>query len=340
MAQRVPFTRLLSGGIGLLAALTLSQALAQDDKVKPPVFKHAMEVKVRKAGEKDFEKAPKTGVEVFLDPNTNRLVYLSEAGSIGVRPAPGSFEAKVQAPVWSHSMDLKVRKAGEDKFDDKTQKIGVEVYYDTNAGSLLYITDKGTIAVIPGKAISDKEKAKDPEFSHAMEISVRKAGEAKFTEKTRKVGVEVYFDPNTGNLIYLSETGSMAVQPGSKTTDASPKAPEWKAGMELRVRKSAEKFFNNDTVKHGVEVYKDENNGKMVFLSETGAIGVLSTPAAADPRKDPEWKYGLVVAARKAGEAEFTDKTRKVGIEVYTHEGTNSAIYITEGSNLAVIANK
>ncbi len=339
MAQRVRWTRLLCGGVGLLAAILLPQAVAQDDKVQKPVFKHAMEVKVRKAGEKDFEKAPKTGVEVFLDPNTNRLVYLSDTGSIGVRPAPGSFEAKAKAPVWSHSMDLKVRKAGEDKFDDKTQKIGLEVYHDPSVGNLLYITDKGTIAVVPGKAVTGK--APDPEFSHAMEVSVRKAGEAKFTEKTRKVSIEVYYDPNGGNLIYISETGAISVQPGSKLVDATKiKVPEWKAGMELRVRKNAEKFFNNDTVKHGVEVYQDENNGKLVFVSENGAIAVLSTPAAADAKKDPEWKYGLVIAARKAGETEFTDKTMKVGIEVYNHEGTNSAIYVTEGSNLAVITNK
>ena len=53
------------------------------------------------------------------------------------------------------------------------------------------------------------------------------------------------------------------------------KAPEWKHGMELRVRKAGEPDFNKDTKKYGIEVFRDENNGNLIYISETGAIAVV-----------------------------------------------------------------
>ena len=40
---------------------------------------------------------------------------------------------------------------------------------------------------------------------------VRKADEDNFNKDTKQVGVEVFTDANNGNLIYISETGSIAV---------------------------------------------------------------------------------------------------------------------------------
>jgi hypothetical protein len=54
-----------------------------------------------------------------------------------------------------------------------------------------------------------------------------------------------------------------------------PKAPTWKYGLNARVRKGEEANFNKDTRKFGVEVYLDENNGNLIYLSETGSIAVL-----------------------------------------------------------------
>jgi hypothetical protein len=53
------------------------------------------------------------------------------------------------------------------------------------------------------------------------------------------------------------------------------KAPEWKHGMELRVRKAGEADFNKDTKKFGIEVFRDDNNGNLVYISETGSIAVV-----------------------------------------------------------------
>jgi hypothetical protein len=57
--------------------------------------------------------------------------------------------------------------------------------------------------------------------------------------------------------------------------DNKAKAPDWKHGMELRVRKAGEPDFNKDTKKYGIEVFRDENNGNLIYISETGSIAVV-----------------------------------------------------------------
>jgi hypothetical protein len=53
-------------------------------------------------------------------------------------------------PVWLHGLDLKARKGGEKEFKD-ARKYGVEVFKDDNNGNLVYISETGSIAVVPGK---------------------------------------------------------------------------------------------------------------------------------------------------------------------------------------------
>lgn len=53
------------------------------------------------------------------------------------------------------------------------------------------------------------------------------------------------------------------------------KAPKWSHGMLLRSRKADEADFNKDTKKFGVEVFVDENNGNLIYVSETGDISVV-----------------------------------------------------------------
>jgi len=86
--------RTLFAAIGLVCFLTglvvgqfRSDAVAQPTPgAKAPVWKLGLDLKARKGGTDDFDKAQKYGVEVFLDPNTNNLVYISETGSIAVVP--------------------------------------------------------------------------------------------------------------------------------------------------------------------------------------------------------------------------------------------------------------
>lgn len=57
-----------------------------------------------------------------------------------------------------------------------------------------------------------------------------------------------------------------------------PKGPRWLHGLDLRVRRGGEADFTKDTKKYGVEVFRDENNDNLIYLSETGSIAVV--PAA------------------------------------------------------------
>ena len=62
--------------------------------------------------------------------------------------------------------------------------------------------------------LSAQDGAKGPTWLHAHELRVRKAGEVDFTDKTKKISLEVFKDENNGNIIYISENGDIAVVPG------------------------------------------------------------------------------------------------------------------------------
>jgi hypothetical protein len=54
-----------------------------------------------------------------------------------------------------------------------------------------------------------------------------------------------------------------------------PKGPTWKYGLNTRVRRGDESSFNKETRKVGIEVYQDENNGNLIYVSDTGSISVV-----------------------------------------------------------------
>jgi hypothetical protein len=56
---------------------------------------------------------------------------------------------------------------------------------------------------------------------------------------------------------------------------ATTKKPSWMHGLDLRVRKGGEEDWGKDTKKYGIEVFKDENTGYLVYISETGSIAVV-----------------------------------------------------------------
>lgn len=45
--------------------------------------------------------------------------------------------------------------------------------------------------------------------------------------------------------------------------------------MNLPVRMANEPDFTASTIKYGIEVYRDENNGNLIYICETGAISVV-----------------------------------------------------------------
>src|SRR4051794_8283443 len=78
---------------------------------------------------------------------------------------------------------------------------------------------------LPFVHAQDANKVKPPEWLHGLEMKVRKAGEADFGKDTKKYGLEVFRDENNGNLVYISETGSIAVIPDRKESAKSEPQP-------------------------------------------------------------------------------------------------------------------
>ena len=98
---------------------------------------------------------------------------------------------------------------------------------------------------------------------------------------TKKFGVEVFRDENNGNLIYLSETGDLAVLPAPKPNLQAPtanvKEPKWTHGLNLSSRKAGEKEFTPKTQVYGAEVFNDDNTGVTLYIAETGSITAIPT---------------------------------------------------------------
>ncbi|MFL5343002.1 MAG: hypothetical protein ACJ8F7_22955 [Gemmataceae bacterium] len=70
---------------------------------------------------------------------------------------------------------------------------------------------------LPYAAAQEKPAAKTPTWLHGMTIKSRPEFVERFGDPgAKKYGIEVYKDENNGNLIYISETGSIAVVPGPK----------------------------------------------------------------------------------------------------------------------------
>jgi hypothetical protein len=57
--------------------------------------------------------------------------------------------------------------------------------------------------------------------------------------------------------------------------ETTAKKPDWLYGLMCRARKGDEADFKPDTKKYGIEVFKDTNNGNLIYITETGAIAVV-----------------------------------------------------------------
>jgi hypothetical protein len=233
----------------------------------------AHDLAVRKAGEPEFtQKTKKWGVELFRDQASNRLLYVCESGGIAFAPIPANLVSD-KGPKWHHALEPKVRLPEQEKFDD-AKKFGLEIFKDENTGGLLYITEAGAISAAAAPATQpDPKKIAAPKPAYGLVLRVRGADEPDFTDKTKKVGVEVFEDPNANLLFYIADNGAVAVVPNSgKLSDT--RGVTWKTAMNLKSRKGGEKDFEK-AKKFGIEVFQDNRTGNLVFVSETGAIAVL-----------------------------------------------------------------
>src|SRR5262245_515194 len=268
---------------GSVAVVPAKLFKAGEGKAKGPLWQHGLTLNARPASETKWEKGKKFGLEAYKDDNSGDLVYVNENGVVAAVPAKYATatvieKGKPKDPKWLDGMNLKVRKAGDVDWD-KARKFGVEVFRDDNNGNLIYVTEPGHFAAVPSKLAAKGDTGKGPNWQHGLELSARKQGQKTSDKETRRYGIEVFVDDNNGNLIYVTETGAIAVVPGkfAKATEAGrSKDPTRKHGMDLRVRKAGQKEFDKDCPRFGVEVYTDENNGNAIYLSETGDLAVVA----------------------------------------------------------------
>ena len=329
LVRRVAFLTLLVG----LTAATAQPPAAPTAK---PVFLYGYNLKVRPGGEGDWKKAAVVGIELNKDSGTNALLAVTETGSLAV--APGEPGTTKQAD-WVFALDLKVRKADEDKFTKETFTVGVEMFKDGVTKKLLYLSQKKGVAFAePPAAVGE---GKNPVWQYGLILKCRKPEEAAFTAATKRFGVEVFKDDNTGGLVYVTEDGGLAAAgtaPAKAPEEGKVLAPKSLYGLVLRVRKADELNFTDATKKYGVEVYRDENSGQLIYLSETGSLAVVPPPAKMTDKPGVSWKHALVIKARPVG-VDFA-KAPKYGIEVVEDNNTGNLIYISETGSIAVLPKK
>jgi hypothetical protein len=344
--------RVLNGLAGALLGSLLLQSTpaAFAQAPKPPQWTHAFDLKCRTSKELTFDKARAWGMEVFRDDNNGNGVYILESGSLAIARGFASVPAPIKdskSPAWMHGLDLKVRKANEPEFTEKTQVISLEVFRDENTGNWIYITEKGFVAVAPGEKgiLAPTPSPKAPVWVHGLDLKCRKGGEKAFDANTKVWSIEVFRDENTGLLIYISETGAISLAPGEgPVAGAKSKAPEWLHGLDLKCRKGGEKDFGKQTKTFGLEVFRDENNGNWIYICETGTVAVLAgnkTAKAPTPMpREPRWTHGLDLKVRRSGEVEFGPNTRVFGVEIFRDENTATVLYISEVGAIAAAAAK
>jgi hypothetical protein len=327
-------------GFLFLAAtgLSLSQpaAFAQPAAAGKPLWLYAHDLKVRKGGESDWDKAAKLGVEVFKDAGTGMALAITQAGQLATAPI-GEVGANKQV-LWLFGRDLHSRKADEDRFNPNTAKYGVEVYKDAGSGKFLYLSQAAGVAFADAKVGSTD---KDPEWHHGLKLKVRAPKEETFGPNTAKFGVEVFKDGNTGDLIYITETGLIAIAAAPATPPAKDavKKPTALYALNLRARKADELDWTDKTKTYGIEVYKDENTNSLIYIVETGAIAVVPAPAAVKEKQGVEWKRSMLLKPRPGGETSYA-KANRFGIEVFLDKNTGNTIFLSDVGGIAVVPAK
>jgi RNA polymerase sigma factor (sigma-70 family) len=234
-------------------------------------------------------------------------------------------------PRWGYGLTLKCRPGGKAGWG-KARAFGLDVYRDR--GRALYVTEAGTLAA----GAFRESKQRPPTWLHGLTLKARPAGFAEFPPKA--FGVEVYRDEHNGHWLYLCETGAFAALPGAGPHKPAPKAQaaRWLYGLELKVRRADQKSFDRDTKTWGLEVYRDDNNGNLIYVSERGTIAVVREDdrGGKAPRRPPLWLNGFTLEVRKAGAA----RAEKFGVEAYRDENNGNLIYVSETGSLAVVPGK
>jgi hypothetical protein len=238
-----------------------------------------------------------------------------------------------------YRLELAVRRPNEKDFTRETQTLPADVLLDRKTQRRFYVGEEGkTLAVVPSARGGERPKAGPAKWLYRLELPVRGWDDADFAEQTPKVSVEVYRDENTGNRVYVSHTGFLAVLPAGKAPAGKPlQPPRALYRLKLKVRPYAEvelKYHH-----YNVEVYRDDNAAALLYVAANGALAVIPAGKAAAARKSepPEWSHVLALKARKPGDDEFRQQSPVWSLEVYQDKNHDAAVYITETLRLAVL---
>src|SRR5262249_12203350 len=117
-------------------------------------------------------------------------------------------------------------------------------------------------------------KGKGPVWKTGYELRVRKGDEPDFNKDTKKYGLEVFVDEATGKALLVSEAGTVAVLSGPPPAEFKTTNPTWLYGLNLKARKAGMADFDKARA-FGIEVFKEENTGGLVFITETAALTFL-----------------------------------------------------------------
>jgi hypothetical protein len=281
----------------LCCFLLIQPAAVRGQSEVSPNKKYRLDLPARKASEDRFTRDTRTfSADVFADQTTRRLFYVREGNkSLAVLDGQRVAEREFVSPKWLRRFVLQARKWDEEEFGKATRKIGVEVYRDENTSNLVYVSETGSLAVVPESPGQGKQVA-EPMWLYRLELALRKSGED-FSRPTRRCNVEIYRHEPTGHLIYLADNGNLAVLE-ARSSRSGPKATpaRWSHGLDLRARKPDQREFRPDTPRVGVEVYDDDNSQATVCVSETFSLAVVPGCKEVDSRhiKAPEWTNGLL----------------------------------------------
>jgi hypothetical protein len=192
----------------------------------------------------------------------------------------------------------------------------------------------------PAAAAPSESEAR-PEKLYRLDLRARKPAEKEFSRDSRSLVVQVFLDREADRLYYVAEDGkalavTAAAKDAAKHTD---KAARSLHRLLLPVRGWDDKTFGTDTPKVGVEVYRDENNGNLVYVSHTGSLAVVSGPkaTAGKPTGEPKWLDRLPLRVREQCD-DFCLPTLRCNVEVYRDENSGCVVYVADNGSLAVIS--
>lgn len=317
----------------IVAVLFTSAAttFAQSPPPKPDwIAGHAL--KVRKGKETDWEKSTKLGLEVYKDGVSKAVLVITSAGHMAATSDDALVNKKAD---WNTGLIFSVRTADEEKFTKDTALYGAEVFKNAFNGQVLYITEKNAVALYAGAT----EPNKDPVFHYGLKMRVRKPGVETF-DGAKAFGLEAYKDTGTGALVYITQDGFIAVAKAvpAKVPEAKDvKRPKPLYGLETRVRKFDEVDFSDKTQKFTIEVFKDENTGTLLYISDAGSIAAVPPPACEIKAEGkPKWSHAMILKPRPGGEQDF-EKGNKYGIEVFTDTRTGYTLFVNQNGSIAVL---